>query len=287
MTWDPKISQTLIDRFSAGPSAARSREVAALHKAIRSALEISTGKKYDTFLQGSYRNDTAIADINDVDIVALYDPWTNPAIATDWEKLFDNIVAILRRSDLVTGSLAKNDKCVTLTQGSLKADIVPALSSTTYSSTDPVFVFSRRERSARKNYPRTHYKNGVAKHEATKSAYKPTVRMFKRWASQYRSLDAPSFYIECVVQSVASDKFSDYLPLSFASVGAEILNLTRNSVVMSVAGDKDILLSTEWKPSSFEAFQASLAPDVSRMLKAIGATSQLAADSWFKAVFGA
>ena len=65
-----KISKRLIDHYAAGPSPTRTSQVKRLHENIRAALEIWGNKNFDTFLQGSYRNGTAIADINDVDIVA-------------------------------------------------------------------------------------------------------------------------------------------------------------------------------------------------------------------------
>src|ERR1700704_6508535 len=176
----PKISASLIAGYSASPSANRSAAVKSLHGNIRSALENWGDKKFDTFLQGSYRNGTAIADINDVDIIALYDPWSSPETHARWEWLFNHVAAILRKTALVSGRVKLGDKCVKL-EGSLNADIVPAISRTAYSSADPVIVYSRSERAERPNYPRTHYDNGVAKQRATKDAYKPTVRLFKRW----------------------------------------------------------------------------------------------------------
>src|ERR1700704_3929823 len=83
----PKISASLIAGYSASPSANRSAAVKSLHGNIRSALENWGDKKFDTFLQGSYRNGTAIADINDVDIIALYDPWSSPETHARWEWL--------------------------------------------------------------------------------------------------------------------------------------------------------------------------------------------------------
>jgi hypothetical protein len=66
----PRISQFLIDRYSSGPSTERVRQVKRMQESIRKVLDESDFS-YETFLQGSYRNDTAIADINDADIVAL------------------------------------------------------------------------------------------------------------------------------------------------------------------------------------------------------------------------
>ena len=169
------ISKNLIDRYAAGPSATRRSAVKSLQQSVRKALEDAEPHRFDTFLQGSYRNGTAIADINDVDIVALYDPWRSPATDADWNKLFTRIAAILRNSWRVSGSVKINDKCVTLS-GTLKADIVPAISRTTYSSTDPILIYSRRAGQERLNYPRTHYDNGVKKQDDTNDNYKATVR---------------------------------------------------------------------------------------------------------------
>ena len=217
------ISKNLIDRYAAGPSVTRRSAVKSLQENVRKALEDAEPHRFDTFLQGSYRNATAIADINDVDIVALYDPWRSPATDADWNKLFSRIAAILRNSWRVSGSVKINDKCVTLS-GTLKADIVPAISHTTYSSTDPLLIYSRRTRKERPNYPRTHYDNGVTKQSATNDNYKATVRLFKRWARQYPDLTAPSFYTECAVHSVADSKFDNYchsrLPPSRSSSSA-------------------------------------------------------------------
>lgn len=179
-----QISQLLIERYSAGPSSARTTAVKSLQENVRAALAADEGTKFDTFLQGSYRNGTAIADINDVDIVALYDPWRAPASRTDWDWLFNRIATILRTSALVSGTVTLGDKCVKL-DGSLHADIVPAISPQPYSSTDPITIYSRNAWQERPNYPRTHYQRGVAKQASTDDTYKATVRLFKRWVRQY------------------------------------------------------------------------------------------------------
>ncbi|MDQ3630502.1 MAG: hypothetical protein M3417_04330 [Actinomycetota bacterium] len=281
----PRISQPLVSRYSAGPSTTRSAAVKSLHENIRSALENWGDRKFDTFLQGSYRNGTAIADINDVDIVALYDPFSSPTAHTTWEWLFGHVVDILRKTALVSGRVSLGDKCVKL-EGDLKADIVPAISRTAYSTQDPVIVYSRRERSERPNYPRTHYAHGVAKQTATQDAYKPTVRLVKRWKQQYPSLHAPSFYVECALHSVPTKEFDKYLPLSFAKVALEICDYPRHKVIKSVAGDKDILMSDEWHPDDFAAFQEKLLRDAKLVIDAMNAPSQSAADRLWKAAFG-
>lgn len=61
------ISQFLIDRYSPGPSSTKVTQVASLQQTIHDVLG---DEDYDTFLQGSYRNGTALSDINEVDIIA-------------------------------------------------------------------------------------------------------------------------------------------------------------------------------------------------------------------------
>jgi len=279
------ISQTLIDRYAAGPSATRRSAVKSLQENVRKALEDAEPHRFDTFLQGSYRNETAIADINDVDIVALYDPWRSPATDADWNKLFNRIAAILRSSWRASGRVKINDKCVTLS-GTLKADIVPAISRTTYSSTDPILIYSRRARKERPNYPRTHYDNGVTKQYDTNGNFKATVRLFKRWARQYPNLTAPSFYIECAVHSVADSKFDNYLPLAFAAVALELVSYSRHKLIYSVAGDKGILVPSEWHPDDFAAFQTKLLTDARLVVNAMNATTSTEADRLWKLAFG-
>lgn len=279
------ISKSLIDRYASGPSQSRTAAVKSLQEKVRKALADAAGTEFDTFLQGSYRNGTAIADINDVDIVALYDPWNAPVSHSDWERLFRKVAAILQDSWRVTGDVRIDDKCVRLV-GALKADIVPAVSRSTYSSTDPIIIYSRSARQERPNYPRKHYDNGVQKQKNTGDAYKATVRLFKRWACQYPELDAPSFYIECAVHSVPHGKFNSYLPLSFSGVALTTLEYNRYSVIMSVAGDKDILTPSEWDPDSFTQFQTKLRSDVHLVLGAMQATSVAEADRLWKRAFG-
>ena len=280
-----KISQTWIDAYAAGPSEAKTRRVKKLQEDVRSALAASAGSKFDTFLQGSYRNDTAIADINDVDIVALYDPWTSPATHADWTSLFNSVAGILRKAPSLVGDVRLGDKCVKF-EGALKADIVPAISRTTYSSTDPIFIYSRGDREERPNYPRTHYSHGVKKQSDTKDNYKATVRLFKRWARQYEALVAPSYYIECAVHSVPKGEFNSYLPLSFSFVAVALLQYTSSTVIESVAGDKDILMSSEWNYADFKEFQRLLTGDVRRVMDAMSAPSTAAADAKWRLAFG-
>jgi hypothetical protein len=279
----PLISQYLIDRYSAGPSEDRRRRVKRLHERIRDALDASD-YEYETFLQGSYRNGTAIADINDVDIVALRKYAASPRDHTGWSLQFNEVIDVLEGSR-IPGTIKRGDKCVKVI-GALNADVVPALRMGDNWRRDPIAIYSIRERNERKNYPRRHYRNGVKKQDNTDSGFKPTVRHFKRWVRQYPDLVAPSFYIESAVHGVADYWFESYLPESFRDVGRKICRYSKYKVIYSVAGDKDILTSTEWKPADFEKFQNALRRDLDIVNSALLATSVSEANRLWKLAFG-
>jgi hypothetical protein len=279
----PLISPYLIDRYSSGPSAARSREVKSMHEDIRKALDESSFA-YETFLQGSYRNETAIADINDVDIVALRRYEAAPQRHTGWLWEFNQIVTTLKDSWRVSGTLKRGDKCVKV-ESTVNADIVPSLHRGNWTN-DPTVIYSIRNEQERDNYPREHYKNGVDKQAATNDNYKATVRLFKRWVRQYPSLFAPSFYIESAVHSVPNLWFDSYLPRSFRDVGRHICDYSTSKVLYTVAGGKDILVPSEWPSSDFAKFQERLRTDVSLVSSAIAAITGSEADRLWKRAFG-
>jgi hypothetical protein len=112
--------------------------------------------------------------------------------------------------------------------------------------------------------------------------------MFKRWTAQYfAGTDfAPSYYVESAVHQVASSKFNPYLPLSFVTVGLEICSWSRYTVIHSVAGDKDILVTEEWNPNKFAQFQTNLLPDLKLVVQAMQAATAQGANRLFKLAFG-
>ncbi|MGA6163915.1 hypothetical protein [Amycolatopsis magusensis] len=279
------ISQSWIDKYSAGPSDYKVSKVKALHEIIRKVLASANEGPFDTFLQGSYKNDTAISDINDVDIVALYDPWASPANHRAWQWLFEYVAQTLSDDSRIPGSISIGDKCVKL-EGAVNADIVPAISRTSHSSSDPISIYSLSERGEVDNHPRTHYDNGVSKQKQCNGTYKATVRLFKHWSRQYPYLNAPSFYIECLISNLPASSFDAYLPLAFARIAAEIFGLGPNDKIWSVARDKDILVSSEWPYDDFAEFQVKLRADFNLVMSALESDSSGGANRLWRTAFG-
>jgi hypothetical protein len=284
------ISENLIQRYSAGPSQSKIDQAKALRTAVREAL----GYDYRVFLQGSYRNRTGVADLNDVDIVALSEtvhstrggpPPTNPVT---WDEIFWRVEYQLGQDSRFAGRIQRADKCVRVATD-LALDVVPAIYRDD-PETDPIEIHSFRTSRNRDNYPRDHWSNGVDKNDVmhTDGTFKPTVRLVKRWARNVlgpNSDVAPSFYLECAAYNVPDDKFNKYLPLSFAAVGATICDWNEFKYIGTVAEDKDILVPSEWHPDKFKEFKDALIPHLGYALDSMTASTETEANRlWRRAV---
>jgi hypothetical protein len=285
------IPASEVARHTRGPSATTTAGIASLQDAIRDAL----GEPYETFLQGSYKNDTAIRDINDVDIVAVRKRTVSTVFSQErytliesWDSIFGDIESRLGGTARFRGKVSRADKCVKVTD-TWNADIVPAVRIKSYDQ-DPVAVFSFREGTERENWPRVHYANGVQKHRSTSQTFKPIVRMFKSWVTNHwpQQNPAPSFYVECLISNVPDDRFSTDLALGFFSVGYWIEQNVPASpppVVWSVARDKDILVASEWHPDKYAIFARQLAVSTTYVARALQATSVAEATRLWRLAF--
>jgi hypothetical protein len=278
-------------RHSRAPSPTAISSVSSLQEAIRDAL----GSDYETFLQGSYKNDTSIREVNDVDIVALRKQTVSGVFsqehynsAISWNDIFVTLKDKLEDAARFRGKASFGDKCVII-KDTFNADVVPAVRIGDYGK-DPIAIYSFREGAERLNNPRVHYANGVRKHEATGKTFKPLVRMFKNWAANHWPDEsvAPSFYVECLVYNVLDGQFQNDLARAFFSVGYWIEQNILPSpapVVWSVAQDKDILVEKEWKRADYSRFHTQLVNSTSKVAAALSADTVAAATRNWRAAF--
>jgi len=231
------------------------------------------GGTHHTFLQGSYRNGTAISDINDVDIVAVRlttfsSVHTNKVLDTRiaWEEIFSEIERKLRGQNLYQWTVERGDKCIRV-RGAFDADVVPAVQIHDNHLVDPIAVYSFRTGTEKVNRPRLHYANGVAKNDSTLGRYKPTVRLFKNWKENHfpdDNVTTSSFKVESLVHGSADENFSDDYPANFVLVGEDILGrLTARTLtpsVTSVCGGENII--ENWQPVAQQNFISQLTESV-------------------------
>lgn len=280
-----KIPSAHIDSLILGPSASKTTQVATLQNFIQQLL----GETHHTFLQGSYVNDTAIRDINDVDIVAVRKT-TYSAIHSPyrfdqsilWNDIFTEIERKLKDQSKYTWVVERGDKCIKI-RGAFNVDVIPAVKVDHDHTTDPIVIYSHKTQIERPNFPRTFYDNGVAKNKATNQLYKPMVRMFKNWAINHFDDDKiiSSFKIQALAYGVSNEKFQSDHAAGFILVGSEMLKALETSrPIMSVCGAEDINMG--WDQSMRSMFVSRLRQSVTDALDAYRATHAGTAETFWK-----
>lgn len=283
---------SFVAQYARVPSASTVERAVSIHQNVRALLG---DLDYSTFLQGSYKNDTALWDMNDVDIVAVsrglvssHFNGTTPTNGVSWEEIFGRIERKLQADARYQGKWTRGDKCIRLNTG-VKIDIVPAVQVGSI-ETDPVAIYSFEARGERKNWPRGHYDAGTAKSGRTNGAYKQTVRLFKRWARCWFGTRkvAPSYYLECAVFAHPDADFTGDLERDFISVGAKLVHSPFSTTILRrLVGDGDLLTAAEWDQLRFQEFQSTLQIALRHAVGAQAASSeQRAREMWVAAFNG-
>lgn len=231
----------------------------ATHEQIRRALTAAgspvTGKDFDIYLQGSYRNTTNIRGDSDVDVIVQlnstfeYDLLSLPdtqqrsfqesfvnATYTWWNFRQDVLTALTSYyGSTAVDSTGNNSLKIAAAPGRLTADVVPCLeyrwyrhffSTNAQDYINGIVFYTQRERDKVINFPKQHIANGFTKNDATHTNewYKPTVRMFKNARSylvnqgRLSQSAAPSYFVECLLYNVPDMYFNTNFQITFCNV---------------------------------------------------------------------
>jgi hypothetical protein len=224
--------------------------------------------QFDTLLQGSYRTGTALHDINDVDILVICIDHNAESLRSgdedSWERFFRRLTRRLQSSHHYAGKSKRGDKCIRL-MTSINVDLVPAVSCAA-SGEDPIFIYSRRSKTLKRNWPRGHYLNTTRKNDETKGAFLPAVRLFKRWVRCVMPTEAaaPSYYVQCLLHSLPAEAFSGDLAADFVAISHEILRRHggvggyRLERLPRTNGSGDLFTDEEWKREDYLRFEGAL-----------------------------
>lgn len=278
-----------VEKHSKAISDTKGTQVSNLQNYIQEIL----GDTHYTFLQGSYANDTSIADINDVDIVAVRvntysSVHSNIEVSNsiEWNTIFSEIESKLENQNLYDWTVTRGDKCIKVETYNFKADIVPAVQVGRDIKSDPIVIYSFKTSSEKVNYPKTHIENGVKKHADTNKNFKPMVRMFKNWSLNHfdNSGVVTSYHIESLVYNSNNENFTNDYALSFILIGSNILDLLKNksNIICSICGSEDI--TSNWNNLDRQVFEETLRKSLEHALTAYKAnTIQDAQNYWSKA----
>jgi hypothetical protein len=173
------------------------QQSSATYQSIKNVLEHSAApyspRRVDSFLQGSYCNDTNIRGDTDVDIVLR----TRALSGKKALRLGQN--GNRRSSDIL---LVAPHKRYTRFGGRPEDQTV--VEGVLFITTDGTHIV---------NYPKQHSDNMTAKHQATNKWLKPTVRIYKNMRNRMlekgiiKAGVAPSYFIEGLLHSVPAQNF--------------------------------------------------------------------------------
>jgi hypothetical protein len=224
------------------------------------------------FLQGSYKQDTAIYTINDVDIVALCEelsqgegPGGGGRTYTR-DEIFDIVAAPLLNDGRYRDKVRYHggSMCIKVDLG-IKVEILPAVYKRGNNdfSKEPFRIY-RPGKGWDDGYARYHqawlsYKN---RDEATGGNFIPAIKVLKHLRSHY-GLDAVSFHIECLLFSLPDAVFrgsrADSISQVLNHIAATSVNTWYGRILPAPCGDgRDIFTGAEWSQSSWEAFHRAV-----------------------------
>lgn len=250
------------------PGSSFEQTASSQHNTIRALIEDPNGAAAElsptTFLQGSYRQQTAIYTINDVDIVVLCNLWYpgspgGGGRSYGRDEIFRIIAAPLLADGRYRGKVrfGPQSMCIKIDLG-IKVEILPVVfkAGTTDPGIEP-FVLYRPERSQWEDgFARYHQillsaKNSVAR---TQGNFIPAIKVFKHIRSRF-GLTAVSFHIECLLYFLADGVFlggpADCLASIFRAISTHKPEDWYRTRCMTPCGDRDIFTGTEWTTESW------------------------------------
>jgi hypothetical protein len=248
-------------------------------------------KSYETFLQGSYGNDTNVYADSDVDVVMRLDSvfyydlsrMTEPERVAYEKNFGDGTYSVGQFKTEVQGWLKKNygdgvrsGKKALFIPGSgnrRDTDVLVCAQFRRYhrfngandQKYDEGICIFLPDHTRIENFPKQHSANCTDKHQATKQRFKPTVRMFKNMRNRMIERGelaegvAPSYYLEGMLYNVPDDKFGGSFEDTFVNcynwiVEADKAKLVCASYMHWLVRDNK---PTSWPIANFDAYLAA------------------------------
>jgi len=215
------------------------------------------------FLQGSYKQDTAIYTINDVDIVALCELWyPGSGSGKNWDRdeIFDTIAAPLlndwRYKDKVRYS--SKSTCIKIDLG-IKVEILPVVYRAGNNDFyyEPFCLYRPDKGLWVEGYARYHQQHLSRKNRNSFGNFIPAIKVFKHLNAKF-SLGVTSFYIESLLYSLPSSLYeggpAHYIEKLLSYVSALPAEDWYTMLLNTPCGDRRLFSNSEWSFANWEQF---------------------------------
>lgn len=287
------------------PSQSFEQTASSEHRAITSLIESRAGAagalEPHCFLQGSYRQDTAIYTINDVDIVALCKLWYPPSsggtgATTSWtrDRIFAAIAAAILADGRYAGKVRYGPRSMVIhVDLGIKVEILPVVyQAGVYDQNAEPFVLYRPEhRQWELGWARTHQKLLTNKNAplTTVGNFKPMIKVLKHLRSLH-GVGAISFHLECLLYSLQNIVFvggpADSITNVLLAIASTPAPTWYQQGLRTPCADRNIFTAEEWTYPSWLAFHTAVHRWLFLAGAAANAQDRAAAIGWWRALLG-
>jgi len=285
------------------PIPAFEKTAASQHNTIRGLIEDRMGPAAElapiTFLQGSYKQQTAIYTINDVDIVVLCNLWY-PGTPGGSGKSYgrDEIFRIIAAPLFADGRyrdkvrFGPQSMCIKVDLG-IKVEILPVVfkAGNVDSNAEPFVLYRPETGKWEDGFARYHQAWLTIKNadNRTQGNFIPAIKVLKHIRSLF-GLKSVSFHIECLLYFLDDAHFvggpADYLAAIFRKIAAHKPEDWYGTRCMTPCGDRDIFTSAEWASADWWKFHERISWCSTLAEGAIVTQRENQAIEWWQAILG-
>lgn len=260
----------------------------AAHEKVREQLrtdEESKDAHKDTFLSGSYARRTAINDINDVDVICIFDidhAITKPEVVLAWvEAILTRLYGKAKRQGRSIGISAAKDVWL---------DIVPA--SAIAADDGPLWIPDRDASEWVQTHPKGQIAATVEKNKTTNGYYVQVVKLMKFWRDRLPTepCRAKSYILETLVHGTIG------IPSSHAEAVVNVLEGIERSYgsycnikavpFISDPGYSSVNVAKRWTSDEFDAFMAQVKLAAATARSAYDNSDEAASRKLWRKLFG-
>jgi len=260
----------------------------AAHEKVRDQLRTDSDSKdahKETFLSGSYARHTAINDINDVDVICVFDidqSITEPEVVLAWTQgILGKYYKETKRQGRSVGAQA--DKGVWL-------DIVPA---TLMAADDgPLWIPDRKASQWVQTHPKGQIKAATDKNKTTNGYYIQVVKLMKFWRDRLptESCRLKSYILESLIHGSIGSPSSHARAVVSVLEGVEAtygVYLGLNLVpTIPDPGYSSVNVAKHWETKDFADFMKQVKAAASTARKALDSTDESESRKLWRQVFG-
>jgi len=284
------------------PGSSFEQTASSQHNTIRGLIENQRGLAAElapvTFLQGSYRQQTAIYTINDIDIVVLcnlvFPGRPGGGKSYNRDEIFRIIAAPLMGDGRYREKVryGPQSMCIKLDLG-IQVEILPVVFKNDASDPgrEPFILYRPETNRWEDGFARYHQQWLSIKNspERAQGNFIPTIKVMKHIRSLY-NVSAVSFHIECLLYALPDAVFvgspADYLASVFQYISAYTPEQWYKTRCMTPCGDRDIFTSSEWRAEDWWKFHGLISECSHTAQQAVAARTEIGAIEAWQAILG-